>query len=77
MNSVSDVWSMVLDKLRAELSETSINTWFDEVIAVHMVGRTFYIDCPNEFKREMIDSMFRERIISTLNDLFSAEFKLE
>ena len=68
---------MVLDKLRAELSETSINTWFDEVIAVHMVGRTFYIDCPNDFKREMIDSMFRERIISTLNDLFSAEFKLE
>ena len=77
MNSVSDVWTMVLDKLRAELSETSINTWFDEVIDVHMVGRTFYIDCPNEFKREMIDTMFRERIIKTLNDLFSAEFQLE
>jgi len=68
---------MVLNKLREELSETSINTWFDEVIDVHMVGRTFYIDCPNDFKREMIDTMFRERIISTLNDLFSAEFKLE
>jgi len=77
LNSVSDVWTMVLDKLRAELSETSINTWFDEVIDVHMVGRTFYIDCPNEFKREMIDTMFRERIIKTLNDLFSAEFQLE
>lgn len=68
---------MVLNKLREELSETSINTWFDEVIDVHMVGRTFYIDCPNEFKREMIDTMFRERIVTTLNDLFSAEFKLE
>ena len=68
---------MVMDKLRAEMSETSINTWFDEVTAVHMVGHTFYIDCPNEFKREMIDSMFRERILSTLSDLFSAEFKLE
>ncbi|MBR3561284.1 MAG: chromosomal replication initiator protein DnaA [Oscillospiraceae bacterium] len=77
MNSVSDVWTMVLNKLREELSETSINTWFDEVIDVHMVGRTFYIDCPNEFKREMIDTMFRERIVTTLNDLFSAEFKLE
>ncbi len=66
-----------MNKLRTEMSETSLNTWFDEITAVHMVGRTFYIDCPNEFKREMIESMFGERIVSTLNDLFSAEFKLQ
>lgn len=77
LNSVSDVWTLVLNKLREELSETSINTWFDEVSQVHMVDRTFYIDCPNEFKREMIENMFGERIVSTLNDLFTAEFKLE
>ena len=77
LNSVSDVWTLVLSKLREELSETSINTWFDEVTTVHMVGKTFYIDCPNEFKREMIQNMFSDRILSTLKDLFSSEFTLE
>ena len=76
MNSVSDVWNLVLDKLRQELSETSINTWFDEVSSVDLQDKTFVIVCPNEFKRNMIEQMFSEKILAALKDLFSADFSL-
>lgn len=77
LNSVSDVWELVLSKLREKLSETSINTWFDEVTHVDLQEKTFIIVCPNEFKRNMIEQMFTTRIQEVLKDLFSADFTLK
>lgn len=77
LNSVSDVWELVLSKLREKLSETSINTWFDEVTRVDLQEKTFIIVCPNEFKRNMIEQMFTTRIQEVLKDLFSADFTLK
>ena len=76
MNSVADIWQIVLDRLRQELSETTINTWFDEVESVDMKGKTFFIICPNDFKRDMIGRMFSEQIRSALRDIFSSDFEL-
>lgn len=76
MNSVSDVWQLVLSRLRQQLSETSINTWFDEVTDVELHETSFIIVCPNEFKRDMIEQMFSSRIQDALRDLFSADFSL-
>ena len=76
MNSISDVWNLVLERLRQELSETSINTWFDEVKSVELKDKTFVIICPNEFKRNMIEQMFGDRIKAALKDLFSTDFAL-
>ena len=76
LNSVADIWEVVLDKLREQLSATTINTWFDEVESVDMKDRTFFIVCPNEFKRTMIGNMFAKQILDVLRDLFSAECKL-
>ena len=36
MNSMKDLWDSVLKRLSHELSETTINTWFDEVTVVTM-----------------------------------------
>lgn len=76
MNSIADIWQAVLDKLREELSETTINTWFDEVERVELNEKTFTILCPNPFKRQMIEGMFSEKIRAALRDLFSAEISL-
>ena len=76
MNSISDVWKLVLSKLAGELSETSINTWFDEVSEVELRETTFVIVCPNPFKRDMIEQMFSKRIKEALHELFSADFTL-
>jgi len=76
VNSVSDVWQLVLARLREQLSETSINTWFDEVSDVELSESTFLIVCPNGFKRDMIEQMFAEKIREALRDLFSRDFTL-
>ena len=54
MNSVADIWKIVLSRLSQDLSETTISTWFDEVEAVSIKDRTLYLHCPNDFKRSTI-----------------------
>ncbi len=68
---------MVLDKLREDLSETTINSFFDEIERVDFNDNIFTLVCPNEFKRNMITSMFAPRIVIKLHDIFSADIALE
>ena len=77
LNSVADIWQVVLDRLRQDLSETSINTWFDEVSGVDLQDKTFCITCPNAFKRDMISQMFLPQISVALRDIFSADFSIQ
>ncbi len=76
MNSIADIWNVILDRLRSELSETTINTWFDEVESVDLQEKTFVIVCPNNFKRDMISNRFSTQIKAALRDLFSDDFTL-
>ena len=76
LNSVSDVWQLVLDRLRGELSDTTINTWFDEVSSVALQDKTFVIVCPNQFKRNMIEQLYESKIKEALRDLFSTDFTI-
>ena len=78
LNSVSDVWQLVLDKLKDELSDTTISTWFNEVteVTMDMKSKQFSIVCPNGFKREMLLNMFQDKIKAALQDLFSTEFSI-
>ena len=42
MNNVSDLWKSILEKLKNELSETTIATWFDELDIVDFKGNALY-----------------------------------
>ena len=77
MNSVADIWKIVLSRLSQDLSETTISTWFDEVEAVSIKDRTLYLHCPNDFKRSTIESMFSDRIKDSLRDIYSADFDVK
>ena len=77
MNSVADIWKIVLSRLSQDLSETTISTWFDEVEAVSIKDRTLYLHCPNDFKRSTIESMFSDRIKDSLRDIYSADFAVK
>lgn len=67
---------MVLSRLMNDqnVSETTINTWFDEVQAVSMKDKVFCLHCPNDFKRSTIESMFIDRIKLALRDIYSVDF---
>ena len=73
MQSVSDIWSMILTRLREDLSETTIKTWFDETVVVALDGNTLLLHCPNSFKRSNIQDRFVVNIKDSLRDIFSAD----
>lgn len=77
MNSVADVWSMVLQQLKQDLSETTISTWFDELTAVELKNDVFYLHCPNDFKKGYIENLFISNIQTALKNLFSKEFQIK
>ncbi|MDE6876110.1 MAG: chromosomal replication initiator protein DnaA [Lachnospiraceae bacterium] len=73
MQSVSDIWSMILTRMREDLSETTIKTWFDETTVVALEGNTLVLHCPNSFKRTNIQDRFLPSIEAGLKDIFSAD----
>ena len=77
LNSIADVWTIVLDRLRSQLSETTINTWFDEVEAVTMEDSAFVLHCSNTFKRSTIETRFMTHIKAALKDIFSSDLEVK
>ena len=74
MNSIHDIWKMVLEQMKSELYETTINTWFNETEPVALDGNTLILHCGNEFKRSTIEDRFLGNIAAALKDIFSVEF---
>ena len=77
MQSVSDIWAMILDRLREELSETTIKTWFDETTVVALEGDELILHCPNAFKRTNIQDRFLPNIKASLKDIFSSDMAVQ
>ena len=77
LNSVADIWTLVLEKLRATLSATTISTWFDETQAAAMQNKTFFLYCPSDFKRNSIESLYMDQIKDALRDIFSSDFEVK
>lgn len=76
MQSVSDIWSMVLSRLREDLSETTIKTWFDDTTVVALEGNSLILYCPNTFKRNTIQDRFLPNIQASLKDIFSQDISV-
>ena len=77
MNSLSDVWKTVLDRLKKQLSDTTINTWFDEVTVVTMEDSALVLHCGNVFKKSTIEKRFVPQIKEALRDIFSSDLEVK
>ena len=77
MNSLSDVWKTVLDRLKQQLSDTTINTWFDEVTVVTMEDSALVLHCGNTFKKSTIEKRFTPQIKEALRDIFSSNLEVK
>ena len=77
VKSISDVWKTVLERLRGQLSETTINTWFDEVDVVTMEDSAFVLHCNNDFKKNYIETLFIKHIKEVLKDIFSMDLEVK
>lgn len=67
---------MILDRLREDLSETTIKTWFDETTVVALEGDELILHCPNAFKRTNIQDRFLPNIKAGLKDIFSSDMSV-
>lgn len=77
MNSPADIWAKVLSLMEADMTPTTINTWFDDAVAVALEEDRFVLHSPTNFKRDIIQSRYVPAIQKALRELFSADFKVE
>ena len=71
MDSLNDIWDEVLRLLSEELSQTTINTWFNECCPLELSLGTLTVYTPSEFKKTIISERYSERLKKILKNLFS------
>ena len=80
MNNATDIWNSVLRVMREELkmSQTTLNTWFDDIEAAEFSDNSLLLLTTAEFKKGIIIQNYSEMIKNALFELFSVpiEFKL-
>ena len=77
MNSAADVWEKVLVLMQADMTEVTIQTWFDDVQAVALENERLILYSPTEFKRNIILSRYVPTVEKALRELFSFDFHIE
>ena len=76
MNSPADIWAKVLSLMEADMTATTINTWFDDAVAVALEEDRFVLHTPSNFKRDIILSRYVPAVQKALHELFSADFQV-
>ncbi len=77
MNSAPDVWKKILSLMQAELTATTLSTWFDDAQAVDLEGDLLVLYTPSNFKRDVITSRYIPYVQKALKELFSADFQVK
>ena len=76
MNPAAEVWEKVKALMGAEMTATTLNTWFDDATAVSLEEDRFLLYSPTRFKRDIIAARYISPIQNALHELFSADFQV-
>jgi len=76
MNPAAEVWSKVKALMGAEMTATTLNTWFDDAEAVSLEESRFILYSPSKLKRDIITARYLIPIQNALHELFSADFQV-
>ena len=76
MNSLDDIWSVVLEQLSRKLTPTTIKAWFADCRPVEIEDSRLVICTKSDFKRDIIKDRYSEIVKEILSDLFSSKFDL-
>jgi chromosomal replication initiator protein len=77
MNPAAEVWEKVKTLMGAEMTATTLNTWFDDTQAVTLEESRLVLYSPTRFKRDIIAARYVLPIQNALHELFSADFQVE
>lgn len=76
MNPAAEVWEKVKTLMSAEMTATTLNTWFDDTEALALEENRLVLYSPTKFKQEIISSRYTAPIQNALHELFSADFQV-
>ena len=76
MNPAAEVWEKVKALMSAEMTATTLNTWFDDTEALALEDSRFVLYSPAKFKQEIINARYLTPIRNALHELFSADFQV-
>ena len=68
------IWKKALSLMEADLTATTLSTWFDDARAVALEGDCLAIHTPSNFKKDIISSRYVSAIQKALRELFSTDF---
>ena len=74
MNSVQDIWQKVLDILSQQLPQTAMETWLLDCRPVELDECRLILCTSSEFKQNILQTRFGDRIRAALTDLFATDF---
>ena len=75
MTTVADLWKMILEDMREDISSIALSTWFDEVVPVRAENGQMHLYCPNSFKKSTILQFYLQTVEKCLTKRFSAPFE--
>ena len=76
MNPAAEVWEKVKALMGAEMTATTLNTWFDDTEALSLTPDRLTLYTPSDFKRDIITSRYLPNIQQALRELFSADIEV-
>ena len=76
VNSVKDIWQKILDILATQLTPTAMETWFQDCVPLELDDCRLVLQTSSEFKQEIIQKRFSDRIKAALYDLFATDFEV-
>lgn len=76
MNSINDVWSLILNILGENLSSVAVSTWFKDCQAVDLVDNRLILSVPSNFKKGIIEERFIGHIKDALRQLFATDYEV-
>ena len=76
MNPAAEIWEKVKSLMSAEMTATTLNTWFDDTEALALEENRFILYSPTRFKQEIITARYITPIQNALHELFSADFQV-
>ena len=76
MDPAAEIWEKVKSLMAAEMTATTLNTWFDDTQAVSLEENRFVLYSPTRFKRDIIATRYVTPIQNALHELFSADLQV-
>ena len=77
MNSAAEIWILILDLLKNEMTPTAVNTWFGDAEPVSLDESRFVLCSPTEMKRNTIRSFYIPTLERAFQELFSLHIQVE